>query len=850
MVVDALRVDFPTQNRMPFSYNNSCSRLELRVNIPTVTMPRLKSLTTGTISNFIDIVLNIGHVEQLSDSLLHRLHRRNENMVFAGDRTWISLFPKQFKRFTANTDSFFVNDFYEGDKNVTAVLNKELWNDDWMLLVLHYLGLDHIGHVEGSESSKIPLKLKEMDEVVQKAYQKQLLHKQLLLLTGDHGMKDGGGHGGSTTGEMYVPLFVLKQNCSRKSFDKSNEYNQIDLAPTLAILWAMEIPPMSIGCLIPQLLDEFSLEDQLYAYYYNALHLLQKAYKNFGEEYVEASAFNDWFTTAKSAHKQFLSTKRNDDFDNNFIFEDAKVHYLLMSREISQQLSASLVQFDYGLITLGLLLTTLVMSNTLLVFCLSTECVFMQGTGTYLSLLAFAACINKWCHYQHYFVTTGFTATLALVLALMASIYLLINIIVIFLWRLQSCQGLKIALPNQICFLLGCLLFHTLSLASSSFIENENKTWHYLGASALFLLCVKSFFTDLRSYKLDTWVNNINFYKVALFKLLKIHTSWIVIGCLGFLVRLDEAAFYINQQKCKIWLSCMFTAALLLYVLCLFQHKLVQTRKELLLYALAALLIYGYRGAKGTVYSVLDTKSCNNILNIFWLVVTTAACLSAVILNSKRRNYQLYTILASCFRILLTLLLTISMLLHKPHNALLVATLIYTLSLSYTFCDKLEWNKSLYSYKYLSKLLCTILIANMFYFYQGNSNSFATIDLNPGYVGQTTYNPVLVGVLVTLNMYSAQFISILYLIKHILQENDNTKTNELTASEHINFILYFYTLSIFVPVLIYLWLLLFFRYHLFIYSVFAPKALYEYYKVFVLFLTYLMTTISLYIFGV
>lgn len=53
---------------------------------------------------------------------------------------------------------------------MTEVLSKELQNDDWMLLVLHYLGLDHIGHVEGSDSSKIPLKLKEMDDVVLKLY--------------------------------------------------------------------------------------------------------------------------------------------------------------------------------------------------------------------------------------------------------------------------------------------------------------------------------------------------------------------------------------------------------------------------------------------------------------------------------------------------------------------------------------------------------------------------------------------------------------------------------------------------------------------------------------------------------
>jgi len=51
---------------------------------------------------------------------------------------------------------------------VTKTLETELERSDWSLLILHYLGLDHIGHVEGSASPRVPLKLKEMDEAVQK----------------------------------------------------------------------------------------------------------------------------------------------------------------------------------------------------------------------------------------------------------------------------------------------------------------------------------------------------------------------------------------------------------------------------------------------------------------------------------------------------------------------------------------------------------------------------------------------------------------------------------------------------------------------------------------------------------
>lgn len=61
------------------------------------------------------------------------------------------------------------------DNNVTRHLDKALTPDEnkkpkFDFLVLHYLGLDHIGHLEGARSPKIKPKLLEMDEVVKKIF--------------------------------------------------------------------------------------------------------------------------------------------------------------------------------------------------------------------------------------------------------------------------------------------------------------------------------------------------------------------------------------------------------------------------------------------------------------------------------------------------------------------------------------------------------------------------------------------------------------------------------------------------------------------------------------------------------
>lgn len=56
------------------------------------------------------------------------------------------------------------------DNNVTRHLEKVLKRGDWDMLILHYLGLDHIGHVSGPDSPLIGHKLREMDSILMKIY--------------------------------------------------------------------------------------------------------------------------------------------------------------------------------------------------------------------------------------------------------------------------------------------------------------------------------------------------------------------------------------------------------------------------------------------------------------------------------------------------------------------------------------------------------------------------------------------------------------------------------------------------------------------------------------------------------
>ncbi|XP_050296965.1 GPI ethanolamine phosphate transferase 2-like isoform X2 [Anthonomus grandis grandis] len=194
IIIDALRYDFVTPDLMPHTMGLVTSQGCLNKVIaesPTVTLPRIKALTTGCVPQYIDVIQNLASSEALKDSWLHSAKKKGLKIVFYGDNTWEKLFPRFFDR-SEGTTSFFVRDFTEVDNNVTRNVNIELEKNDWDIMILHYLGLDHIGHVLGPFSSRIKPKLQEMDLVIDQIYQKIKNVDSIIMITGDHGMRDSG----------------------------------------------------------------------------------------------------------------------------------------------------------------------------------------------------------------------------------------------------------------------------------------------------------------------------------------------------------------------------------------------------------------------------------------------------------------------------------------------------------------------------------------------------------------------------------------------------------------------------------------------------------------------------------
>ncbi|KAG6614661.1 gpi ethanolamine phosphate transferase 3 [Phytophthora cinnamomi] len=293
VVIDALRFDFaaagssaqrstfysdrlPILNDMLVSEPEHALLLKFVADPPTMTMQRLKGLTTGSLPTFLDIKDNMAASSQIvEDNLLRQLREQQRGVVFMGDDTWDALYAREFTRKFA-FDSFNVKDLHSVDRGVTTHLFPELHKPDWDLLIAHFLGVDHVGHTHGPSSVFMAEKLDEMNGVLKKLLQelKEMPGGEdvLLAVLGDHGMSADGNHGGASDEETGAALFLYSKTSlvatgggsdnedskelrkyAQKIFDNSREVPQVDLVPTLALLSGLPIPFGNLGSVIPSL---------------------------------------------------------------------------------------------------------------------------------------------------------------------------------------------------------------------------------------------------------------------------------------------------------------------------------------------------------------------------------------------------------------------------------------------------------------------------------------------------------------------------------------------------------------------------------------------------------------------
>ncbi|XP_035632034.2 GPI ethanolamine phosphate transferase 3 [Oncorhynchus keta] len=265
LIIDALKIDFarfdpankeprPFENKLPVleevtSSKPSHARLfPFRADPPTTTMQRIKGFTTGSLPTFIDVGNNFASSAILEDNLVHQLAEVGKRVVFMGDDTWESLFPKKFHR-SLPFPSFNVKDLHTVDNGILQHLYNIMVSDDWDVLVAHFLGVDHCGHRFGPDHPAMADKLTQMDGVIRSVLDR-LQNDTLLVVMGDHGMTDTGDHGGESQKETDAAIFLYSPSPlfpASPSKSDPEVVPQTDLVPTLALLLGIPIPYSSVG---------------------------------------------------------------------------------------------------------------------------------------------------------------------------------------------------------------------------------------------------------------------------------------------------------------------------------------------------------------------------------------------------------------------------------------------------------------------------------------------------------------------------------------------------------------------------------------------------------------------------
>ncbi|KAK0168025.1 hypothetical protein PV327_001866 [Microctonus hyperodae] len=245
---------------------------------------------------------------------------------------------------------------------------------------------------------------------------------------------------------------------------------------------------------------------------------------------------------------------------------------------------------------------------------------------------------------------------------------------------------------------------------------------------------------------------------------------------------------------------------------------------NLIFYLIISSCIYLHHASNNAVIKPLfyPESSGINEVKLFWIAVMGFIIHSFVhsnIISYSTSNQN------SILRIIIQLWIMISAMLHRPHNIILLPMQLITCKI---ISDSLQFNNNK-----VMKFYANYCIGNVFYFYQGNSNSLATVDVAAGYVGLQSFILPITTIFICINTFSAPILA------YLMTLHDEITSRELnrTVGEKIFLLNRLFTLFKFLPLSVYTIIITIMRYHLFVWSVFSPKLLYEAMYSTVLFIT-------------
>eukprot|EP00761_Pharyngomonas_kirbyi_P009621 gb/GECH01009638.1/.p1 GENE.gb/GECH01009638.1/~~gb/GECH01009638.1/.p1 ORF type:complete len:1012 (+),score=180.60 gb/GECH01009638.1/:1-3036(+) len=859
---------------------------------PTVTLPRLKALLSGGIPGFLDIVNNLDAGAMAEDNLLRQLihhrytnqdfrlrdesslssiaesssadmnHITSQRVVFYGDETWLKMFPEHETPFlrTDRTTAFFVTDTVEVDNNVTRHLNDEFHRDDWDVLILHYLGLDHVGHVGGVHSKLMPDKLQEMDQVIKKIHQWSCQWEQdhpqyepvLFVIFSDHGMLDNGNHGGASEKETSSVLLFVSSHF--KSLSDIQTVDQVDFAPTLASLLGVPIPAESIGVIIPQILKSFSRDFILKTLEDNADQLIQVS-----QQFSQFRNANGNNTLASELEK--LNQRHSCGFQGNQCNETQWNEYINdyfhFLHDTSRRLSSILTHSDLPSLIVGMtaiftaFLTSL-SSILRMVFIGDSNSILKevfsfprrQNTAVLFTPILLSSFLYCSIHYGCFTINSSSSISSSVVChSIETSSFLsqetllrcFISVSIAFCFQFSVSDVIKINSTNFSSswiswfpsnfiskFLLFGQFLHLLSLGASSFIEEEHQTWYFLCITFCMLYFgrwIRDIFANYRNHASsprpspllsETYLPGV--LPLAISLILRIGRKWNQAGIkwqgTSDIASLLETLLQDQSGQRIVGIVNLFGYILVIAAftcIAIYSHRSNQVFG--LKIRIGYIVINSLGLILGTVFKFGLISSSKAPQAAYALLATS---ISGIIIYSylQKRKFQNLSFVVQGIQFTFVCL---SFILHRPCNHFLIVLLYIGALLVQLFLQSSTWN------------VWDIVLINHWFgqasFYTfGHSISIATIDFSGAYTGLPSFILPLIGLFVIVMVYFGPLL--FHFSATLAIRSINNKRYVITSCMLHLFLrsccMLFVSFVLFIN-----------RNHLFVWSVFSPKFLYE-----------------------
>ncbi|KYN50529.1 GPI ethanolamine phosphate transferase 2 [Trachymyrmex cornetzi] len=272
---------------------------------------------------------------------------------------------------------------------------------------------------------------------------------------------------------------------------------------------------------------------------------------------------------------------------------------------------------------------------------------------------------------------------------------------------------------------------------------------------------------------------------------------------------LPDIAQWLKEDDSKIGMTLLLLTAFALLIRIAYKFEEEEYKRQSLFQNIAiAVCIYLRHMSNGAVVKIpLYSSSGIYEVQIFWGIIAISLINYGYRVIRKIKHYT-YNFMSIMVFFIINMWVRISAMLHQPYNVILLPMQIIVSSIINTV---LRENDSLDRGVFLHYWL-----GNVFYFYQGNSNSLGSVNIAAGYVGLQSYMPFVTAVYLIINTYSAPVLAYFLLIYHwkmILKRIVHTNKcyiawRLLTTTAYMFFIIFQLN-------------------HLFVLSVYLPKLLYE-----------------------